>query len=1134
MSHSRAVSVALSPLLIFGIVGMLLVGPSVPRASAAGTGIVSFLSVDSGSTGSSSSATSFTITANSTSAADEGVDRIVVVPIVNHKHDNGGDDAPTVTSVTATGLTFNSVDISPADAGDSFAITNGDVRISLFYASMPDPGGAFPLGPFTITVTDSGIGRGLGTAYIVTRVDTSTFGSSIQAIGNSGNPQFENVTTGGPASGMILNVFGFDAVQFATLPAGQPTCVDGSSLGCAVAASEVGVTSIFATTTVAPPQGVRNVTYGSYLIQNPNVSQLVGFDVGSAGQWVQLRLRLQPSAALSVGYESGKADAYRARSGSAEGTMVQWRTGAESENLGFNVYREEADGVRVRINRGLVAGSALIAKDQLLAGYSYSFWDPKGTESSVYWIEDVDLRQTKRMNGPIHPVAKVGAAPVRTESPALQGLGAPEAASHLYMGGVSAITASGAGSSAAKGKTRTASAGTSTSSLGELPAMKISVRDAGWYRVTQSELTGAGLDTANLDPRTLKLYGDGVEIPIRVSGEADGRFDAADAIEFFGSGVDETTTSTRVYWLTSGNGAGKRIRVSNAGASQSTAPSFLSTVELKQRFIYFAKLANGDKENFFGDVVAGTVDQVLELPNVDTAGASGIVEIALQGVTEGTHRVTASLNGQPIGQLVYSGLQAKSVKLTVAGSLVREGANVVTLDAIGGDYDVSLVDAVRITYSHASRADQSELLLTTPATLRTGVKVSGFNNSQVRVVEIADGRATDEYLGTVTNDGSGYSVAVQPAGRTARRLYAFTPDRVKSPVSIERNVPSTWASSTNAANIVIVTHSSLASAAAELRQMREAQGYRVAVVDVGDLYDEFTFGKHSPEAIRNFTARAMSAWQTPPQYMVLLGDSSYDPRDYYGVGMSDYVPTKLVDTSEFEAASDDWLADTNNDDVADVAIGRLPARTAGEASGMISKIIGYEQNGLPNSTAVFIADVPDTGDFVSSVAQVRQQLPSSYSSQQIDRLALGDVAARAQTLAALDGGPGIVAYAGHGSVTVWRGNLLVGSDASALTNSGSLSLYTLSTCLNGYFMDPLSESLGESLLKSSGGAVAVWTSSGLTLLSGQQEMQVEFMRQLFNGQNLSFGQAAARAKAVAPRDVRRSWVLLGDPVTRLK
>jgi hypothetical protein len=68
-----------------------------------------------------------------------------------------------------------------------------------------------------------------------------------------------------------------------------------------------------------------------------------------------------------------------------------------------------------------------------------------------------------------------------------------------------------------------------------------------------------------------------------------------------------------------------------------------------------------------------------------------------------------------------------------------------------------------------------------------------------------------------------------------------------------------------------------------------------------------------------------------------------------------------------------------------------------------------------------------------------------------------------------------------------------------------------------------------------GGAVAVWASSGLTEPENQGPMNQEMVRLLFSGESLTLGQAAVRAKAAtSDQDVRRTWILFGDPTTKLK
>src|SRR5205823_5504588 len=89
-------------------------------------------------------------------------------------------------------------------------------------------------------------------------------------------------------------------------------------------------------------------------------------------------------------------------------------------------------------------------------------------------------------------------------------------------------------------------------------AVKLAVRQEGWYRVTQPTLVAAGLNP-RVDPRLLHLYVDGLEVPMRITGQADGHFDPGEAIEFYGLGLDESWTDTRVYWLVVGSGPGQRI-----------------------------------------------------------------------------------------------------------------------------------------------------------------------------------------------------------------------------------------------------------------------------------------------------------------------------------------------------------------------------------------------------------------------------------------------------------------------------------------------------------------------------------------------------------------------------------------------
>jgi hypothetical protein len=148
-----------------------------------------------------------------------------------------------------------------------------------------------------------------------------------------------------------------------------------------------------------------------------------------------------------------------------------------------------------------------------------------------------------------------------------------------------------------------------------------------------------------------------------------------------------------------------------------------------------------------------------------------------------------------------------------------------------------------------------------------------------------------------------------------------------------------------------------------------------------------------------------------------------------------------------------------------------------------------------------------------------------------------DELTRSEIVSALNLGPMIVNYYGHGSVAVWTGaNLLDVDTAANLTNANGFSLYVMMTCLNGYSHDAYIDSLSEALLKAQkGGAVAVWASTGFTEAQPQFVMDLEFYRQAFGGQGVRLGQAIRTSKsAISDRDVRRTWILLGDPAMRLR
>jgi len=299
------------------------------------------------------------------------------------------------------------------------------------------------------------------------------------------------------------------------------------------------------------------------------------------------------------------------------------------------------------------------------------------------------------------------------------------------------------------------------------------------------------------------------------------------------------------------------------------------------------------------------------------------------------------------------------------------------------------------------------------------------------------------------------------------------------------------------------------------------------------VFDEFSYGARDPQAIQDFLVCAKKYWSRPPRYLLLVGDASFDPRNYLGYGWADLVPTKLVDTTYMETASDDWFADFDGDGIADLGVGRLPVQIASEATTAIGKIVAYD-SGAKFGRVLLLADANDEeNDFEGLSAQVKAAVPSRVWVSEVFRGQVGDAAAKSELASHLNIGQTLINYLGHGTVDAWAGEWMTGGEARALRNYWYPFVVSM-TCLNGFFHDAQQESLGEALLEGPGGAVAVWASSGLTESASQVSIDEALVRALFSG-TTTLGDATRAAKAAtSDMDVRRTWILLGDPSTKLR
>ncbi|HKO96946.1 MAG TPA: C25 family cysteine peptidase [Pyrinomonadaceae bacterium] len=846
-----------------------------------------------------------------------------------------------------------------------------------------------------------------------------------------------------------------------------------------------------------------------------------------------------------------------------QGVVVEWRTGFEVDNLGFNVYRERK-GRRVPINPTIIAGSALTAAPgiAMAAGNSYTWVDPAGTSDSVYYLEDIDLNGTRTMHGPVVPSActdSVSSASLRRSTllDELRGRVTNKTGAQRLQRGWAAAGLKSSPQRVNKAEilesalttiplksaefiSRDAVANNSQSPdiqkrLAAMAGLKISVSEDGWHRVTQPALVAAGLDVDE-DMRSLKLYVDGIEVPIKInSSKNSGPLKPGDSIEFYGVALDTPADDTREYWLVSGSTPGKRIKaqtLKNVSSNQ-VSPGFEYIIERKERLLYFSGLLNGDKENFFGQVINNTpVVQTLLVQHLNKSSDARL-EVALQGVTLQDHFVRVQVNGTELGSLRFAGKSHGLAQFQISSRLLHEGVNTVTLQRMNGDMDISLVDYLRLNYVHTYQADDDYLQFT----LQGRAQLTGFRIPEVLLLDITDPNSIVLYNPKTEKRVDGYAFTLQASER--RTFVALTEQSVISPAAISRNQPSTWNSHVEGADFIVITHRDFRKNVGQLAELRRNDGMSVAVVDVEDVYDEFNYGAHSPRAIRDFLHWSTLHWLRAPRFVLLVGDGSLDPRDYLGNGAVDFVPARLIDTALMETASDDWFADFDNDGVGDIAIGRLPVRTGDEAERIISRIAAYSPNNCAQK-AVIIADKGSDQSnfrFEDASLQLSSLLTPNIGVETILRGENATSFVHDQIMSSINQGPLLVNFMGHGSVEVWTGGpIFSSSDAAELTNGASLPVFLMMTCLNGYYQDPIRESLAESLMRAQGGgAIAVWASSGLTEPTPQLEMSTAFYEHLFTDPSLTLGEVVMKAKRKnSDLDVRRTWILFGDPTMHIR
>jgi hypothetical protein len=459
--------------------------------------------------------------------------------------------------------------------------------------------------------------------------------------------------------------------------------------------------------------------------------------------------------------------------------------------------------------------------------------------------------------------------------------------------------------------------------------------------------------------------------------------------------------------------------------------------------------------------------------------------------------------------------------------------------------DTVLLNYFEIQYWRPLLAVSGALAFTVPAN-SPPIQVGGFPGSNPLLLDVTDPLKPAFITPSIGADSGGtFHLLFKDASPSPKAYVTFTPDLVQSPSSLETWQPGVLKNTSNAADYLLITPRSFLQAAQPLCDLRKSQGLRVKAVAVEDIFNEFGNGFPVPDALKAFLGYASQNWIKPaPTFVLLLGDATYDYRNWMGTGKLNQVPVHLSITADLGLTPDDnwYVALDGIDEIPSMKLGRLPSATATQAAQVVQKLLHYE--GATSAVPAAALLVADNNDFTFQVEcdTLAGLLPSNVAPQKIYLSQYTNFTqCKLDIVTAINRGVVLTTYDGHGDVSHWAGEqVFSNSDVPLLTNASQLTCMLILNCENAWFAKPNEYCLAESLVGApGGGAIAAFGSSGLGYGSEHDLLAAQFFPLFFAGSNATIGTICTQAKVAAYKqgasaDLLRTFTLIGDPATRLK
>lgn len=550
---------------------------------------------------------------------------------------------------------------------------------------------------------------------------------------------------------------------------------------------------------------------------------------------------------------------------------------------------------------------------------------------------------------------------------------------------------------------------------------KIEIKDNGSgtsdgiYKITKSFLESAGINLNNIDPRTIKMYGNGgdmlsssltaprpqdlQQIQIYIEGEADGHFDANDYILFYGKSVNnwsydsanqkyshfvDVYSTSNYYWIQLGTpGYGERMQLLPSENIQNPLTPFT----FREKIFYEPEILNlifegnvwlsetkrGGQTFQWNNTLTGLADNSDILYRIKPAsrvmcGYSNEMDIREEKSTMSSIYFPMGCVIPGYGDWIWTG----TYDFTINSSIKTNGeessfsALFNTNSAEGEGY----LDWMEIQYLRKLNSVKDDFIRIVSNDVNPGVlyNVSSFSGNQIKIFDATNHNQVN-LVQPMENPSTGIKFE-RPQTDNETKYFVVGPNGFKTPTSISQKIPNqNLHGITDGASFIIITHKDLMAAAERLKAKREAPGpgnpnyLKTVIVDVQTIYNEFSGGVLDAVAIRDFLKYCYDTWQEKPVYVCFFGDGSFDYRNILTSEVN-YVPSyEFTDPNINQVngfTSDDfYVMIVGNDSAPDIAHGRIPAGSLEEANGYMDKVDCYEDqnnNGYWKNTAIFVAD----------------------------------------------------------------------------------------------------------------------------------------------------------------------------------